>query len=39
MEEDVREMFFPVSRVWRSEVIRQARETLFNTLRLTEARP
>jgi predicted deacylase len=39
VNEDVREMFFPASRVWRSEVIRQARETLFNTLRLIEVRP
>jgi predicted deacylase len=39
VKEDVREMFFPSSRVWRSEVIRQARETLFNTLKLIEVRP
>jgi hypothetical protein len=39
VKEDVREMFFPSSRVWRSEVIRQARETLLTTLELTETRP
>lgn len=39
LKEEVREMFYPTSRVWRSEVIRQARETLFKTLKLIEERP
>jgi hypothetical protein len=33
VKEDIREMFCPSSRVWRSEVIRQARETLFATVK------
>ncbi len=35
--ENYREMFFPSSRVWRSEVLRQSRESLFPAIRRASA--